>query len=110
MWIAPATEITRMTPSAISIGATAGSSKALAIGPASSASTPATRTARASEVQKTVSAISGVTCLARWIAVASPAAGRILPNSAKATARAKTPNASGPSFRARTAKTANDRM
>ncbi len=110
MWIAPATEITRMTPSAINSGATLGSPKALAIGRASNASTVATRIPRASEVQKTVSAISGVTRLARWIAVASPAAGRILPNSAKATARAKTPNAAGPSFRARTAKTAKERI
>ena len=110
MWVAPATDTTRMTPSAIRIGATAGSSNDAAIGPASSASSPATTTATPSEVQNTVSAIAGVTWRARGIAAASPAAGRILPNSANATARAKTPNAWGPSWRASTAKTANDRM
>jgi hypothetical protein len=110
MWIAPAIVMIRMRPSDMSSGATAGSPKACAIGPASRASTPAARTDMASDAQKTVSAIAGVTRLARWIAVASPAAGRILPKSANATASAKTPNASGPSFRASTAKTANERM
>jgi hypothetical protein len=110
IWVAPATEITRMAPSALRSGATAGSSKSPAIGPASSTRAPATSNDTASEVQNTVSAIAGDTDLARGSAAASPADGRILPNSANATARANSPNASGPSFRARTAKTANERM
>ena len=109
MWVPPAAEIGSVRPRPTRSGATAGSPTRWLIGPASSASAAAPRQATARDAQSTVSAISGDTDLARWSAVVNPAVGRIRTSSANAAARAKTPNARGPSFRASTANTRKEK-